>query len=1281
MHFQLQTDRCQFCSLKSHLLLEVPNVRAMQKVAAIVLSLVSLQCLVCMCEEYWVRPTQRDTLCPKKNGATIITLTDIVQNPSRYLRSNTALSFCPGTHTTNQTGSILIPATDHERIDNLTLAGGSGNARATVDCGWNLSFAFQGVTNLRLSDMAFVNCGQEIPNEWIEKHTQWQQIQNGTHAALFLKDTSNVLIRNVHILGSNGYGLMGVNVLGTSQIIDCRFEDNYWRVGRSIDQQTRPGGNTLFLFCHIYAKVAIDMHISYTKFAHGIERKIQDIKASAGGLGFFLSSKTLTEARFTLLNCTFYNNTAPNGGNLIFITGNNTPSVHLNINSCRFHNGQSNFSGGGMYLTLDIQNNAEVRISNATFENNTANQTGGAMYINAKLSKALFLLSITNCNFTSNSAIQGPAILISPITRKKRLKFSNAMLSALTFSNNGPLNAIDHDCSSTTIFLKESHSGVLHLNRIESITLRNLTFKNNHNCSALYAKGSDITFLGKMDFINNTGRSGAAIALIATRNSQTYSYVSTLKLEQNTSVRIINNTAKEYGGGIMVNDDCKVGASCFFQIDRYQECIKHLASCSIQFEMVNNTAGLGGDSIFGRCFEKCYPSGSEQHLLNFAKGDNITAIQSLFGIRGKPSHSDIAAFPSKVRFCNDIMNCSSRINVTVFQGEKFNVNVSAVWRHCYSSTAIIRARILPENSGAVGERQNIQEVKKTCTNLTYSIKTDRDSVQLILSVEGAHISAVRDYAVVDVHFLKCPIGFELRPSAEEPRDSKCRCAQHIESEGIVCDITNKTIRIPAPMWIGNVTWANDVVLHMNCPLGYCKPNDIDVKLSEPDDQCSPHRTGVLCGKCQPGFSLTLGTSGHCQQCSNSSLWLLIVFATAGVALLCMLLICNFTVSTGTYSGLIFYANIIRGIHATFFLPQNRFLQPITVVLSTFIAWLNLDFGISTCFYDGLNAYHVALLQFVFPVYIWILVALLIWVSRCSITLSKLTGSNTVSVLATLFLLSYAKLLRAIIVAISATTLTDKDGNSKLHWLQDANLLYMDWPHTALCIIGVIGIVFYVLPFTLLVLLAPWLQGRSNHRLLHWVNRLKPLLDTYQGPYNDRFRYWTGLMLVLRAILFILFAANVRSDSRIDLFAITITVLGLLLFWLSTSRKFGAIYKEVKLDLINSFFLVNLGMFASGTLFLKSSENSALSQAVLATIMVGSAFTVFTCILIHHFYQLLRKLTSEMKYFQLSRNANKSPEADQSQVVGGKELKECGMKSPELNGSMNCALREPLLDQM
>ena len=62
------------------------------------------------------------------------------------------------------------------------------------------------------------------------------------------------------------------------------------------------------------------------------------------------------------------------------------------------------------------------------------------------------------------------------------------------------------------------------------------------------------------------------------------------------------------------------------------------------------------------------------------------------------------------------------------------------------------------------------------------------------------------------------------------------------------------------------------------------------------------------------------------------LLLLLVFALAGLLLVLILLICNFTVSQGTLSGLIFYANIVQVNRAIFFLLThktnlwNQFLQ-------------------------------------------------------------------------------------------------------------------------------------------------------------------------------------------------------------------------------------------------------------------------------------------------------------------------------------------------------------------
>ena len=111
-----------------------------------------------------------------------------------------------------------------------------------------------------------------------------------------------------------------------------------------------------------------------------------------------------------------------------------------------------------------------------------------------------------------------------------------------------------------------------------------------------------------------------------------------------------------------------------------------------------------------------------------------------------------------------------------------------------------------------------------------------------------------------------------------------------------------------------------------------------------------------------GLSNVLGSS-RCIKCSGAYLSLLIPFALAGITLVAFLLLCKLTVTVGSINGLIFYANIIA---------VNRSIW--TAKCPTiFIAWLNLDLGIETCFYDRIDTctYVRAWLQFVFPLYMWV----------------------------------------------------------------------------------------------------------------------------------------------------------------------------------------------------------------------------------------------------------------------------------------------------------------------
>ena len=134
----------------------------------------------------------------------------------------------------------------------------------------------------------------------------------------------------------------------------------------------------------------------------------------------------------------------------------------------------------------------------------------------------------------------------------------------------------------------------------------------------------------------------------------------------------------------------------------------------------------------------------------------------------------------------------------------------------------------------------------------------------------------------------------------------------------------------------------------------------------------------------------------------------------------------------------------------------------------------MDLRIETRFVNGMDAYIQTWLQFAFPFYIWMIVGVIIYLSRRSTTIVKLVGSSVVSVLATLFLLSNAKLQQTVITVFSFTYLQNYygDDRSLAVWLCDGNVPFLQGKHMALFLMALAVTVFFILPFTLLHLFSP-----------------------------------------------------------------------------------------------------------------------------------------------------------------------------------------------------------------
>ena len=372
------------------------------------------------------------------------------------------------------------------------------------------------------------------------------------------------------------------------------------------------------------------------------------------------------------------------------------------------------------------------------------------------------------------------------------------------------------------------------------------------------------------------------------------------------------------------------------------------------------------------------------------------------------------------------------------------------------------------------------------------------------------------------------------------------------------------------------------------------------------------------------------------------------------------------------NGLIFYANVIQVNRFNFFPPGKA------NILTVFIAWLNLDLGIEMCFYDGMTTYAFTWLQFLFPFYIWFLIGLIIVVSHCSAKIVRSLGNNPVATLATLFLFSYSKLLRAVIIALSFTRLQYPDGTHKLVWLYDGNVPYFQRvDHIVLGVFAIVALLFLFLPYTLLLLCGHWLQAYSHWWILSWLNKIKPLMDAYHAPYRKETRYWTGLILLVRSALFLTLALNVFDNGSVSLLTITSVTAGLTVLAWAHRGVYGNIYK----DILEGSFVLNLCIFAVGTYHVKETGGS---QAGLAYTSVGIAFATFIGIVFYHIYLSLHK-TSVWKKL-LKPNAGKYSMMhrfvqDKESSANEDEQANCKQEnlSLQLLTTTIVELREPLLE--
>ena len=754
----------------------------------------------------------------------------------------------------------------------------------------------------------------------------------------------------------------------------------------------------------------------------------------------------------------------------------------------------------------------------------------------------------------------------------------------------------------------------------------------NGNVNEVY-KGAILNITG------NAAQYGGAMCL------ESYSKLTLLKdyifdsITDHNAVHFIENFAQN-GGAIYVDDasnsdSClsnpfEVSApksECFVSVvatETYVPANTNSSLSNIRFYL--NFAEISGSTLFGGLLDRCivspftYEITTEEELITY-KGDGLDYI---LDITIGQSNQSISSYPVQICPCvNNRAKCGYRIktNTEVRKGYNFNVSIIAVDQVHKPVNATITGYLRSTDSNLINGQ--VTQISDVCTDVMFRIISPHNSEELTLfASDGPCKDAELSTLKINIKFLPCtcPIGFHQ----SEEFSTYCSCVCHPKISPYVkeCISTTQSFRRDVNVWISfvNGTDCDGYLVHKYCPFDYCVPPNmsapIDLNLPDGVDiQCALNRTGILCGACKPGLSLSLGSS-KCLECPDYWPALFVSITTfailAGIGLVVVFLWLNITVAIGTLNGLLFYANIIAANRVALLpYPEPNFI-------TVFISWLNLESGIDICYIKGMDIYTKTWLQLGFPIYIIFLVALLIIVSRYSSKISEIIAKrNPVATLATLILISYGKLFHVVLLAQPFTfaALSYPNGDTKYLWLPDGTMPYLAGKHIILFIVALL-ILLICIAYSFLLLCWQLILYLPNWKIFKCIKNpnLYLFMEVYHVPYTPKHRYWTGLLLLARAIIYLIAAANVSGDPQVQLISIIFILSCIILLKMFIATK---IFKKWLIDSLESFFYFNIVFLASFTSYNLSTGNNQDGVAY-TSVVLSIMVTLF--IILYHTYK-------------------------------------------------------------
>lgn len=1051
--------------------------------------------------------------------------------------NSTLLSLATGTY--NLQRSLVFKNVEDFAITGVNQEIGEG---VQIKCGKDAGLAFFLSKNITLRGIQLHNCGawQELPH----------LLPNATvlrfKTALNFDYCKNIRMQSVDILGSTGRAAHFIEVGGILEVINCSFENNTGNADHSDIEEDVKRDKVVWLVSGGGVFVSLNNKSRHRPSFLNVTPAEHETYVHGN--------------RYYFINCVFVRNQLSGdsfvptyefqetfdkhflqGGALaIFFFGDASNSTVL-ISNCTFLANKAEFGGGLQAEFSDHVSGNVLIVKNSTFERNFGFSAGGGSRVGNMLAPGTSLprneLRFSETKFVNNFAKWGGGISIYG-TSKHEFNSRNIFMfhSCRWLENRAPFGAaiglylfnrnFDH-IGPEVPFHAEFKQCVVRRNRVHteepkvrigegtiysvgvSIVFRGKSVIANNDLTALALDGATLKLHNDVEFLNNKGFRGGAVAM--------YGH-SKIVFMKNSSALFKHNSCLHKGGAIYIeapgsphiilNPLGTFPEGCFFA---YEDQWSDFDDWVTKITFHDNQApdDSSGHSVFATTLKLCRTTGETRvhnSVLQWKFIKYITtpgAFNKADVLHFNQTRSEIATDPVNISYdARDWSVSPSQVfhpKVTLWD-EQDNcvpgiVNVSVV-------------AITGDNSDAVrlSSRSSLFLVDGHMSSLKLRGKVGR-KFSVALHHVGRQI--LRRVISIKSGLQHCNPGFHLKSGS-------CVCQKKLVGVSR-CDEDGKTVFLKTGFWAGIV---NGTFSTFSCPSSFCscpkirgKSKAIDECVFKAGEMCSGNRdtSSILCGKCKPGFSAVIGDT-HCFKCGKYMflLWIPVFLAViSGLVVLTMVL--DIDAFTGILNGFIYSYQVMLQVVG----EQFSFADPVMLFIVNLFGNFRLHIGTHFCLWSQMDHADKLFYHLCVPV---VTVLIVITLSELVVRFPNCCLSRRVKApfraMCTIAVICYTSITSECLKILHPAIF----GGRTVLYL-DGSTEFFRGKHAVYGVIAILFVVFVVILFPLVLIFRPFFT--SFLKPVFNLNRFRPVFDVLQSCFRDEYRSFAAFYFVCRLVILVI----------------------------------------------------------------------------------------------------------------------------------------------------------------